>query len=236
MRQQSARIVSFLLSFVAGYVDSCSVLALFGLFVAQVTGSFVLASTQIVMLKPSVFLRFAEIFAFFLAGVATTVLVRSAEGRRRNALKSALALEGVLLTGLLILWIVYRPWPGPDTPTVLFASLLGLSAMGVQSALIRLLVRDSPSTNVMTTNITQFAIDTTEFVLSVVAAPRCARQRHTRRPCRNQEEIDPVSSGHPQLLLRDARGSRRLCLARSVVHGACHRDHRSSVGLAAALS
>jgi uncharacterized membrane protein YoaK (UPF0700 family) len=166
MRQQSARIVSFLLSFVAGYVDSCSVLALFGLFVAQVTGSFVLASTQIVMLKPSVFLRFAEIFAFFLAGVATTVLVRSAEGRRRNALKSALALEGVLLTGLLILWIVYRPWPGPDTPTVLFASLLGLSAMGVQSALVRLLVRDSPSTNVMTTNITQFAIDTTEFVLA----------------------------------------------------------------------
>jgi uncharacterized membrane protein YoaK (UPF0700 family) len=38
--------------------------------------------------------------------------------------------------------------------------------MGVQSALVRLLVQGSPSTNVMTTNTTQFAIDTTELVLA----------------------------------------------------------------------
>jgi uncharacterized membrane protein YoaK (UPF0700 family) len=38
--------------------------------------------------------------------------------------------------------------------------------MGVQSALIRLLVQGSPSTNVMTSNTTQLAIDTTEFVLA----------------------------------------------------------------------
>ena len=37
--------VSLLLSFVAGYVDSCTFLA-FGLFVAQVTGSFVLIGAQ----------------------------------------------------------------------------------------------------------------------------------------------------------------------------------------------
>jgi uncharacterized membrane protein YoaK (UPF0700 family) len=163
--QQVSRIVPLLLSFVAGYVDSCMFLALFGLFVAQVTGSLVLASTQLIVLKPAALLRFAEIFAFFLAGVATTLVVRSAEARGRNAWTPALALEGVLLTGLLILWILNGQWE-PNTPIVLFASLLGLSAMGVQNAFVRLLIQGSPSTLVMTTNITQSAIETMEFVLA----------------------------------------------------------------------
>ena len=42
------RWVPALLSFVAGYVDSYTFLALFGLFVAQVTGSFVTAGAELV--------------------------------------------------------------------------------------------------------------------------------------------------------------------------------------------
>jgi len=37
------RPITVVLSVVAGYVDSCTYLGLFGVFVAQVTGSFVLA-------------------------------------------------------------------------------------------------------------------------------------------------------------------------------------------------
>ena len=164
MRQVS-RIIPPLLCFVAGYVDSCTFLALFGLFVAQVTGSLVLAGTELIVLKPAALLRFVEIFAFFLAGVATTFMVRSAEERGGNTWTQVLALEGVLLSGLLISWIVNGPWL-PNTPIVIFASLLGLSAMGVQSAFVTLLIQGSPSTNVMTTNVTQFAIDTTDLVLA----------------------------------------------------------------------
>ena len=43
--------------------------------------------------------------------------------------------------------------------------MLGLSAMGVQSALVRLLMPGVASTNVMTTNTTLFAIDTGELLL-----------------------------------------------------------------------
>jgi uncharacterized membrane protein YoaK (UPF0700 family) len=166
MQRYAPRTIPPTLSFLAGYVDSCTFLALFGLFVAQVTGSFVLTGTQFVMQKPGVVIKLAEIFAFFLAGVATTVLVRSAERGGRSPLPLALALEAMLLTGLFVLWAVTSPLPGPDSPTVLFASLAGLSAMGVQSALVRLMWQGSPSTNVMTTNTTQLAIDTTEFVLA----------------------------------------------------------------------
>jgi uncharacterized membrane protein YoaK (UPF0700 family) len=158
--------VPVLLSFVAGYIDSCTFLALFGLFVAQVTGSFVLTGVQLVTHDLGVAVKVVGIPAFFLAGVATTVMVRSAERRRQDALPAALALEAVLLAGLLVSWFVGRPLREPNALADLSTCLSGIFAMGVQSALVRLLVQGSPSTNVMTTNTTQLAIDTTELVLS----------------------------------------------------------------------
>jgi uncharacterized membrane protein YoaK (UPF0700 family) len=47
-RPRPPAIVPPLLSFTAGFIDSFTVLALFGLFVAQVTGSFVLAAAAVV--------------------------------------------------------------------------------------------------------------------------------------------------------------------------------------------
>jgi uncharacterized membrane protein YoaK (UPF0700 family) len=75
-----------LLSFVAGYVDGCMYLALFGLFVAQVTGSFVLAGAQLVTRDPSVVVKVIGIPVLFVAGVATTLMVRSMERRGWDAL------------------------------------------------------------------------------------------------------------------------------------------------------
>jgi uncharacterized membrane protein YoaK (UPF0700 family) len=166
MSQAVPPAVPVLLSFVAGYIDSCTFLALFGLFVAQVTGSFVFAGLQLVTPNRFAVVNVVAIPAFFLGGVATTVMVRTAERHGRQALPAALALEGLLLTGLLVAWRVGSPLRGPNTLADLCASLLGLSAMGVQSALVRLLLEGAPSTNVMTTNTTQLAIDATEFMLA----------------------------------------------------------------------
>ena len=44
--------IPVVLSVVAGYVDSCTYLGLFGVFVAQATGSFVLAGTLFVKSEP----------------------------------------------------------------------------------------------------------------------------------------------------------------------------------------
>src|SRR5260370_34596183 len=112
-----------LLSFVAGYVDSCTFLALFGLFIAQVTGSFVLLSAQLVTHDRGGAVNVAALPVFFLAGVATTVMVRSAERRRRDPLPALLALEGGLLAGLLAFWHAGCPLRGPHTPAVLSARL-----------------------------------------------------------------------------------------------------------------
>jgi uncharacterized membrane protein YoaK (UPF0700 family) len=157
--------VPVLLSILAGYVDSCTFLALFGLFVAQVTGSFVLAGTLFVTHQNGALIKLLAIPAFFAAGVATTVIVRRT-ARRQSALSATLGLEAVLLAGLFACWLRAGPFVDPNAAAAVLASLFGLSAMGVQSALVRLLAKPYPSTNVMTTNTTQLAIDAADLAMT----------------------------------------------------------------------
>jgi uncharacterized membrane protein YoaK (UPF0700 family) len=48
---------------------------------------------------------------------------------------------------------------------MIFAGMLGVSAMAVQNALVRLSLTGAPSTAVMTTNITTFSVDAIEMLL-----------------------------------------------------------------------
>jgi uncharacterized membrane protein YoaK (UPF0700 family) len=157
--------VPTLLSFVAGYVDSCTFLALFGVFVAQATGSFVIAGTQLVTHDNNILIKVLAIPAFFFAGMLTTAVVAATDGRRYGALPWTLALEELLLAGFIGVGLAGSPFLDVNAPMALTAALLGLSAMGVQSALVRLMMSEFGSTNVMTTNTTQLAISVTEAML-----------------------------------------------------------------------
>ena len=182
------RAVPALLGFVAGYVDSCTFLALFGEFVAQVTGSFVLAGTQLVKHETGAIAKLIAIPVFFLAGFVVTMLAHLMARRGRSALTASLATECALLIGFLATLAAGTPLRGPDAPLALAAVTFGIAAMGVQSALVRLLMRGVASTNVMTTNTTQFAIDSAELLLDWRAqrrgggeGPARARYRAARR-------------------------------------------------------
>ena len=59
-----------LLSFVAGYVDSYTYLGLFGLFAAQVTGSFVIAGAEFVTRDFGIAGKLLAIVAFLIAAAA----------------------------------------------------------------------------------------------------------------------------------------------------------------------
>jgi len=162
-RQDVPWIIPPLLSFSAGFIDSFTVLALFGLFVAQVTGSFVLAAAAIVTNEQGALTKLLAIPVFLLAAVATASLAVMFERRGRAALAWLLALECAVLTGFLLTALIGAPLADPNAAGVTAASLLGLFAMGTQSATVRLLMRDVASTNVMTTNTTQIGIDATEL-------------------------------------------------------------------------
>ena len=186
----SIRTASLLLSLVAGYVDSCTFLALFGLFVAQVTGSFVAAGAQIARGEKGFLLTTFAIPIFLVAGAATTLLAELANNRRRSPLAWSLALEGSLLTGFFVAGVIGAPFTTPDAPLALITGLFGLSAMGVQSALVQLLMRGTPSTNVMTTNTTQIAI----------LAARTALCWHARRRATGDEAAAQLAATRDRLM------------------------------------
>ena len=164
-----------LLAFVAGFVDSCTVLALFGLFVAQVTGSFVLAAAAFVTHEQGAVIKVLAIPVFLSAAALVTALALWVGRQDRNVLAWLLGVECAVLSGFMIAGIAGEPLSDPNSVPVVIASLLGLFAMGMQSATVRLTMRGVASTNVMTTNTTQIAIDVTELLL----ARRMLRRRPT---------------------------------------------------------
>ena len=161
-----------LLSFAAGFIDSYTALALFGLSLAQVTGSFVLAAAAFVTDEQGAATKVLAIPVFLLAAAVTTVLAVMVERRGRAPIAWALGLECAVLTAFLLAVVLSEPAHGPNAAVVVVASLLGLFAMGTQSAAVRLMMRSVASTNVMTTNTTQIAIDATELALAWQARRR----------------------------------------------------------------
>ncbi len=182
------RWVPALLSFVAGYVDSYTFLALFGLFVAQVTGSFVTAGAELVTHDIGIAGKVIAIGAFLLAAALTAALIGLARDRGRDALPWMLAFETVLLVIFSFLLLAGPPVTGANDWHGIFAGLFGAMAMGTQSVVVRLLMRGIPQTNVMTGNMTQLGIETTELLL--------AWRRHARDPnnLENEREFAGVRS------------------------------------------
>src|SRR3984893_18122151 len=173
-------------SFVAGYVDSYTYLALFGLFAAQVTGSFVIAGAELVTDDYGIAGKLLAIVAFLVAAAITAALIRLARETGGKALPLMLALEAVLLA-IFAAMLLFGPtiknandWHG------IVAGLVAASAMGAQSVLVRLLMKGIPQTNVMTGNMTQLGIASTELIL---AWRRFARSRHGETAIREFNEV-----------------------------------------------
>jgi uncharacterized membrane protein YoaK (UPF0700 family) len=163
---RNPRIIPVLLSVVAGWVDSCTFLGLFGLFVAQITGSFVVAGAQLIAHDPGFLIKVLGIPFFLLGGIATTIIVAVARGRGRATYGWTFGLEAILLAGFLVIGVSASPFRSPNGLAELATAFFGLSAMGVQSAQVRLVLKGVASTNVMTTNTTLIGIEATETALA----------------------------------------------------------------------
>jgi uncharacterized membrane protein YoaK (UPF0700 family) len=155
-----------LLSFVAGYVDSYTYLALFGLFAAQVTGSFVIAGAELITHDYGVAGKLLAIAAFLLAAAITAALIHLVRNSGGAALPLMLALEAALLAIFATMLLLGPAIKNANDWHGIVAGLVAASAMGAQSVLVRLLMKGIPQTNVMTGNMTQLGIATTELILA----------------------------------------------------------------------
>jgi uncharacterized membrane protein YoaK (UPF0700 family) len=165
-----------LLSFVAGYVDSYTYLALFGLFVAQVTSSFVIAGAEIITHDYGVAGKLLVTVVFILAAALTAALILCAGKTHRATLPAMLALEAVLLAVFCAMVLFGPPIRNATDWHGIVAGLIAAAAMGTQSVLVRQLMKGIPQTNVMTGNMTQLGIAVTDLV---VAWRKLKRSRHS---------------------------------------------------------
>jgi uncharacterized membrane protein YoaK (UPF0700 family) len=179
-------IVPALLSFVAGYVDSYTYLALFGLFAAQVTGSFVIAGAELIRHDVGVAGKLIAIVAFVAAAAITTALIGLARNAGRAPLPWMLALEAALLA-IFVAIILFDPTiSGANDWHGIVAGLLAAMAMGAQSVLVRLLMKGIPQTNVMTGNMTNLGIAVAELI---AARRRFSHSTHGAAAIRQYHEV-----------------------------------------------
>lgn len=166
------------LSFVAGYVDTCIFVALFGLFTAHVTGNLVLIGSELVHSAPQDTFPKLMAFAAFVGAVAIAVLL---DRRWRGAMPLPLFL---VIEGGLLLLVPLAAGSGameqPNALPALAAGSIGAAAMGFQNAMMRLRLPSLPSTTVMTTNVTQGLIDAMRMLLP----SRGAREGRSRDEAR----------------------------------------------------
>jgi uncharacterized membrane protein YoaK (UPF0700 family) len=182
------RWVPALLSFVAGYIDSYTFLALFGLFVAQVTGSFVTAGAELVSHDIGIAGKMIAIAAFAVAAALTAGLIRLSGDRNHHTLPWMLAAETLLIAVFCLLMLTGPQITGANDWHGVIAGSFAAAAMGSQSVIVRLLMRGVPQTNVMTGNMTQLSVETIDLLL--------ISRRHARDPGNGdtQRELAAVRS------------------------------------------
>ncbi|UVS98149.1 YoaK family protein [Burkholderia glumae] len=172
-----------LLAFVAGYVDTLGFVALFGLFVAHVTGNFILIGAGIAGAGGGVLVKLLA-FPAFVAGIVGARITAGATaepaaggGAMARHAGALYGLQFALLAAFMLAGVGAAPVVGIDAPLAIACGLLGAAAMGVQNAHAKLATRGLAANTVMTGNVTQAVLDVCELV-APGSSP--ARRRDTR--------------------------------------------------------
>jgi uncharacterized membrane protein YoaK (UPF0700 family) len=150
---------------IAGFVDTCSFVALFGLFTAHVTGNLVLIGASIVEYRSGLIGKLLALPVFILAVALCRALTLALQSRGKNAAVPLLGLQLLLLAGFMGVGVAAAPVTDGDAPLAMLAGMLGVAAMAIQNTLSRTLFAGHAPTTVMTGNVTQLVIDLADRAL-----------------------------------------------------------------------
>jgi uncharacterized membrane protein YoaK (UPF0700 family) len=154
-----------ILAAIAGFVDTLSFVALFGLFTAHVTGNFVLIGAAIGGFAQGIFLKLIVFPAFVFGVVFSSLLVRSLSERyARHGARLLHAVQAVLMFGFCLAGVWATPLSQPDAWPAVVTGVVGAFAMGMQNAHPRLIQRPSVPSTVMTGNVTQAILDAVDIL------------------------------------------------------------------------
>ena len=172
------RTLPFILSLTAGSTDIIGFLGLNGLFTAHITGNIVVLAAHMVAGDPAIFSYMLSVPVFMLVLLLTRVLACGLERSGLSTLQPLLLLQLVFLAAFFGLGVMAGPWRNADALLAIIAGMFGVAAMAVQNALVQIALKNSPTTAVMTTNVTHFMLDLGEM-LAGDDATKVATARHS---------------------------------------------------------
>jgi uncharacterized membrane protein YoaK (UPF0700 family) len=175
------RVLPFVLSVIAGATDSIGFLGLNGLFTAHITGNIVILAARIIAGNPAIISYTLSVPIFMAVLFLTRLLASGLERAGISTLRPLLLLQLIFLGAFLVLCVTAGPWRDADAILAILAGMCGVAAMAVQNALVQISLTHSPTTAVMTTNVTHFMLDLGEALAGAdPAAAAAARNRAMR--------------------------------------------------------
>lgn len=175
------KLLPFVLSVAAGSVDVIGFLGLDELFTAHITGNLVVLAAHLVAGKSASPALVISVPLFIVMLAVTRLFAGGLERYGIAPLRPLLFLQFVLLFGFLSICIVVAPGASAEAPAMLAAGMLGVSAMAVQNALVRIALEGAPSTAVLTTDITLLTADFGEILLGRNAGRVAKARRRTKQ-------------------------------------------------------
>jgi len=154
------------LSLTAGSTDIIGFLGLNGLFTAHITGNLVVLAAHIVAGDPTIFAYILSVPVFMFILFLTRLLAGGLEQTGVSTLRPLLLLQLLFLVAFLSLCVVWGPWRDANAILAVIAGMFGVAAMAVQNALVQISLTNTPTTAVMTTNVTHFMLDLGEVLVS----------------------------------------------------------------------
>lgn len=167
----------FLLSWVAGFVDTSAFIILFGIFTAHVTGNIALAGASFVSSDTETTITRLLMLPTFMVTVAlTSLLARYARYRQWPVFAVLLTAEALSLGIFLLVGTTLSPSLLLDVQEelILPIGMAGVVAMAIQNALMKEakgVFKSYIPTTVMTGNTTQLTIDIVQYLLAKFSQP-----------------------------------------------------------------
>ena len=152
------RFFLWILAFSAGFIDTATFIGAAGVFSAHVTGNFVVFAATLASGQHAGFAKLVT-FPFFVAGVLFVGFFSDKLCKKRGFFFMISCL--ILLSGVGLIFF--------KEGTSFLACIMGLVfAMGMQNAAHKLYLKNTPTSTVMTGNVTQFFLDLISKVKSQI--------------------------------------------------------------------
>jgi uncharacterized membrane protein YoaK (UPF0700 family) len=152
-------LMSALLSFNGGFVDTAGFLGLAGLFTAHVTGNFVTLAAALLTGSHGIIGKLIALPEFVLVIALTRLAGSALRARGLPVLRPLLVAKVVLLAAFFALAVGFGPFPNPDVPAALLTGFAAIAAMAIQNAVQRVHLASLPPTTLMTGSTTQVVLD-----------------------------------------------------------------------------